>query len=65
MNLESIDRTKLSGFKKYFRERRNHFEEIFKVPYSEAAASTACHEANDLRTSLKNREKWLDDLPKD
>ena len=36
--LEGVDRSKPTGFKKYYSQRQDHFKELFGVEYSEDSA---------------------------
>jgi hypothetical protein len=36
--MEKINRSKVEGFTKYFRQRQGYFEDVFRRPFSEAAA---------------------------
>lgn len=36
--MEKINRSKVEGFTKYFKQRQGYFEDVFGRPFSEAAA---------------------------
>jgi hypothetical protein len=54
MKLEYIDRGKLPGFIKYFKERQFRFQEVFKISYSEEEATKVFQEVNNLAKNMKD-----------
>jgi hypothetical protein len=48
MLLDNIDRGTIQGFSKYFRNRREHFKDIFGIEYSEESAKVAWQEVQEI-----------------
>ena len=47
-DLASVDRSKISGFKKYFSMRPFHFQDLFRMEYSAGNAEIAFRTSNRI-----------------